>query len=425
MTGTCQSCAAPLKPNAKFCTGCGARAELAQPSYAPQQPGETVAAPEPACPACALGNLPTAKFCRHCGAAMDGSASASFTTSPDPAAPNADVWEADEPVRFWRRKGVIPGLAALLLVIVGLAWFMRPSWLGTNNSPAAVSSAARDTPPLTGQQESLFVTADANVRDAPTAKGSAILHKVLRGTSVSGTMQIGTDGESRWFKLTDGRGFVGATNLASAAPPELSRVFDNMPWNVEGATELLIKPEAGSQIVARLTSGERTTLAGVTKNGYAEVKLKNGGVGYFIVTNQTDTTGVLSELPKKLTLYFNHDTCDFGPDFRPFFKMALRNAQELGKNGDGVSSYVKVNGVMFGLHPTAVGAHYESSGIYFQEDAGQVVKAFLDHGFKFEKNGAFVGYSLIDGSTSGVGASISDATGEEAQYGKSSFSCGL
>ncbi len=433
MLQTCSSCGASLRPNAKFCNTCGSKVTFATPAIDATAPSDfSLNTPNsPPCPACGNHNNASARFCRHCGAAMDGSKPGG-TDAPSLSKTTFDTAEHDDwsdAPPFWKRPWFI---AALLVVIVAGcsgAWYVRnqPATLpcvGSDASSRPECAQAAEAA-VTGESQEMFLVADANIRDQATAIASNVITKLLRGAKVSGVMQFGADGESRWLKLSDGRGFVGATNLSSSTPPELSRVFDNMAWNVEGATELLVRPEAGSQIVASLASGEGTTLAGVTTNGYAEAKLKQGGVGYFIITGQNDATGVLSGTSKELTLSFNHDTCDFGPDFKPYFDMALRNAQKLGKIGDGVSSYVKLNGAMFGLHPTAVGAHSESSGIYFQEDSGQVVKAFLDHGFRFEKNDEFVGYSLIDGSTSGVGASIFDATGEEAQYGKSSFSCGL
>lgn len=435
MPNFCKACDSPLKENAKFCNGCGAKADHLPPTVEAEAPAVVPQGPptSAACLDCRGDNSLDAKFCRHCGALKDGSvldltANAPQSESIFDRAEGEDNWD-DKPSLLWKRNWFIPAMLGLVAV-VGVG-----GWYATQRNAVALctGSDATNRPdcaqavdsPVTGKAQDIYIIADANIRDSATAEGSNVVTKLLRGKKVNGLMQLGVDGESHWFKLTDGRGFVGATNLGSAAPPELSRVFDNMPWNVEGSTELLANPEVGSLIVASLANGEGATLAGVTKNGYAEVKLKQGGVGYFIITSQNDATGVLSGVPKELTFSFNHDTCEFGPDFKSYFDMALRNAQKLGKSGDGASSYVKLNGAMFGLHPTAVGAHSESSGIYFQEEAGQVVKAFLDHGFRFEKNDAFVGYNLIDGSTSGIGASISDTTGEEAQYGKSSFSCGL
>lgn len=193
-------------------------------------------------------------------------------------------------------QGRIAAGATVLVVAGGIALFAsqnKRAEFGEATDAAAAAGAAAVDPSITGQEATLYVIADANVRDRATAQGSTIVTKILRGTALIGTMEIGTDQTSAWFKLTDGRGYIGGVNLSPKQPPALAKTFTDMKWNVETGTDLLDAPAAGSAIVARLNTGDQTTIAGVTTNGFAEVKRSRGGVGYFLVNAGNDRNGTL------------------------------------------------------------------------------------------------------------------------------------
>ncbi len=191
---------------------------------------------------------------------------------------------------------------AIVLVVVGGIGFWAiggkkvadAGEAGADAAAAGAAVAAVADPSITGQEATLYIIADANVRDRPTAQGSNLVTKLARATAVTGTMQIGEDQTSAWFKLADGRGFIGGVNLSPNQPPALAKTFGDMKWNVETGTDLLATPEPGSAIVARLNFGDQTTVAGVTTNGYAEVKRSRGGVGYFLVNASNDRNGTLA-----------------------------------------------------------------------------------------------------------------------------------
>ncbi len=164
---------------------------------------------------------------------------------------------------------------------------------GADATAAAAAAGAAMDSSITGQEATLYIIADANVRDRPTAQGSTLVTKLARATAVTGTMQIGEDQTSAWFKLADGRGYIGGVNLSPNQPPALAKTFSDMKWNVETGTDLLATPEPSSAVVARLNFGDQTTVAGVTTNGYAEVKRSRGGVGYFLVNPSNDRNGAL------------------------------------------------------------------------------------------------------------------------------------
>jgi hypothetical protein len=250
------------------------------------------------CISCGAALRPTVKFCTACGVGVvaDAEVAAGFEANASTATPledGADVTDFSTSKKPWIIGGSI--LALLVAFAIFMAFF-APKKSEVNDAAAAAGnavSAVVANPAITGQAADMYIVADANVRDQPTAQGSSIVTKLTRGTKINGTLQIGADGTSAWMKLTDGTGYIGAVNLNTNAPPTLAKTFADMKWNVEEGTDLLAFPAAGSAVVAHLNMGDQTTLAGVTDNGYAEAKRSKGGVAYFFVTAGNDRTGAL------------------------------------------------------------------------------------------------------------------------------------
>lgn len=245
------------------------------------------------CIDCGAELKPNVKFCTKCGATTHANSASSIQTIETAAEHTSSSFTRYLPHAFG-------GIFALGLAAVGFNYFFGTPIKEVGNcdpaSAAAGAECAAGTaaePAITGQQAQLFIVADANVRDRATSKGSNILNKLMRGTQVSGVMQIGEDSTSQWFKLDDGAGYVGAVNLATVEPPELAMTFTDMKWNVEVSTDLLAAPTEGSAVVAHLNMRDQVTLAGVTENGYVETKRTKGGVGYFLATAANDRTGAL------------------------------------------------------------------------------------------------------------------------------------
>jgi hypothetical protein len=393
------------------------------------------------CISCGATLRPTVKFCTSCGVGVAEGTETSAGFEADiggttPQAVDADASSDPTSKMPWIIGGSV--LALLVAYAIFMAFFAPKKsdvMDGADAAMSAAAAAASTNPAITGQAADMYIVADANVRDQPTAQGSSIVTKLMRGTKINGTLQIGADGTSAWMKLTDGTGYIGAVNLNTNAPPKLAKAFADMKWNVEESTDLHATPDANSAVVAHLNMRDQVTLAGVTENGFAEAKRSKGGVGYFLVTGSNDRTGALAvaavsgsfSVSQTMTLSFNRSNCSYGPDFENLFDAAAKDKlmRANGNPDSTMSGYARTNGLLFGLRVTGVGAHYESSDIYFSEDSGTVVKAFMDNGYRFEKNAEFVGYSLIDDVKDAAGASVKDTVGEEAKYGKSAFGCGL
>jgi hypothetical protein len=236
------------------------------------------------CGACGSSLKPNLKFCTSCGAVIE------------PRLVEEHLGEESTGV-LAQAHWVIVGLIAVSLIGGALFYALaQPKAEICGHATTTAAAGCGDAAAvIDGTQKTLYVVADANVRERATAiegSGSAILRKVLRGTSVSGVIEIGEDGQKQWLKLTEG-GFVSLVNLSNQVPPPLAQTFANRAWQIEVPTDLLERPDATDSFVGRLDAGNRVFLAGVTENGYAEVKRAKGGVGYFLITPATDSRGAL------------------------------------------------------------------------------------------------------------------------------------
>lgn len=224
------------------------------------------------CAACGTHNMRGAKYCAGCGSALATQTvvideTPTTSTSDTPTTPSAQT------IGF--------GLAALLIIgLLAYLAFGKGDDTTTANAAKEATEAAAPAEPL-GQERSLWVVADANVRDRATAQGgSKLLGKLPRGTQIDGVMQMGEDGKSQWFRLTQNRGYVGAVNLSQTEPPKLAKPLGDQTWYAPDAVAILALPDSNSPKIATLNPGQMVKLAGITENGFAEAKLGKGGVGY-------------------------------------------------------------------------------------------------------------------------------------------------
>jgi uncharacterized protein YgiM (DUF1202 family) len=348
--------------------------------------------------------------------------------SPPPAAPPSAVeWtqEAEPALPFWRKPAGMGAIAALTLLLLGLFWVNRFEWLGVERGADVVG--------VTGEETSLFVVADANLRSKATAQGSSISGKVPRGTKVSGVMQMGEDGISRWFKLADGRGFIGGVNLSVKEPPRLAKTFKDKDWSPATDLELRTLPDATSLILETVKPGAKLVLAGLTESGYAEVKLTKGGVGYF----SAEGINLDQSAAPPIRLSFNSERCTFGPDLDALFGTALaaetqRQAelenrtyadederQQASIDFDNKTNFTRISRSTSGLTISALSVRNGAQFLYFANSADEVIAAFRKMGFTIASDGVF-GSDQADSTD----AYISGTSGEALPYGKASLTCG-
>lgn len=123
-----------------------------------------------------------------------------------------------------RRWPLFAGVAALVAVAGAAGW-----WWGANSQPemAAVQAeavpstpiptAARPADTFLSEGVTLRVSANADVRDWPSATAGGVVRSFAAAAPVTGRWVQGADGASRWLRLVDG-GYVAATSLTTPAP---------------------------------------------------------------------------------------------------------------------------------------------------------------------------------------------------------------
>jgi Double zinc ribbon len=411
MSGKCNTCSRPLEPDARFCAGCGS---------------QVLPPPVQYCRGCGQANEDGTGFCRSCGQPFAAGPPADrpevakppHIASPPPAGGNDD---AALPQPLWKRPVALVGGGVIALALVVAGWTHRYEWLGLERPMATAG-----TMPAEGEQAALYVTADANVRDKPTARGTSIKSKIARGTRLTGTMRTGEDGKSLWLKLADGTGYVGAINLSGKPPPTLSRLFNDGEWFPTRPLELRAAPDMSSAVLETAPLGAPLVLAGLTDTGFAEAKLKRGGVGYFLAAGFSFEFG-----GKPIEITLSPSDCSYGQELGSLFatledRRAGDSNAALGKAYssdeerdaallavDGKSRFETMNRSFQGLNLSAIGQHYESTSLYFKNDPGEVRRVFNSLGF------------VIGNDSTAQGLSVTRAAGEGARYGQSELSCGL
>lgn len=226
------------------------------------------------CIGCGVPLKDDAKFCTGCGQSI-GAGRAPVTA--DGAEEHYDA-EEDAPVPRKKRL-LIGGAVAALLALAGGGYYLYGKLGAPGTGPVSVNNAMDATATVTGVQTDKYIVADANVRNRATANGTAVVTKLLRGTKVSGAMQLGEDGTSRWFKLTNG-GFISAVNLSDVEPPMLARLLGDADWYSPGEIQIRALPDDNGAVIETVQPGTHLVVAGITQNNFAEMKLNKGGVGY-------------------------------------------------------------------------------------------------------------------------------------------------
>ncbi|QJQ32358.1 hypothetical protein GV829_07755 [Sphingomonas lacunae] len=190
-----------------------------------------------------------AKFCNGCGAALAanaqfcGSCGASVAqVAPPPAAgpaPSPYVPPVQYPAAGVAPPGgtnlpwIIAGAVVLLLgVAVAYLFMTRDKAEAAPEATAAGAPAEAVATEAVGAEVLKYVTSQTNIRNIATAQGpdSRVVGTLSRGQQVRGTMHRGLSGDSYWFKLADGRGYVSAINLSDGPPgPETAATASVRP----------------------------------------------------------------------------------------------------------------------------------------------------------------------------------------------------
>ena len=395
------------------------------------------------CIACGAGLNDGARFCGNCGAPVPDSEPAgtqqvetgplSPPVPPPPAAVLAEPLDAVPAEPAVGRSGpnwllIGGGTGIVLLLLLYYFIFLRDDMSAP--APAAATEKAASEYAATRK---MFVVADANVRDKPAIKDGNIVGKLPRGSIVNGTLKMAMDGTGGWFELADGKGFVSDVNLSETQPPEIVKPLGDRMWNADRPVDIYGQPDAAAPVLDHVAAGTPLMLFGLTANGYVEIKLKKGGVGYLAdgarIAEASNARG------KPIAISFNPASCNFGGELEvEFGKLAAqsRAAYEAADNRDypsdaardqalgkleGKSYYQKLERSWNGLSITGIAQHYESQSLYFADSPDKVIAAFRAAGHKIDRTGAFPATEIY----AGIGATAGEGRG----YGKTDLSCGV
>ncbi|MBO9695134.1 MAG: zinc ribbon domain-containing protein [Sphingopyxis sp.] len=372
------------------------------------------------CSECGSALSPDARFCAACGAAISGpeeaaAPAASPAIAPAPL-PVTDV-NAGNASPAPRRTGLLLGGAALLAVAIG-----GGAWLGLSSSgdkAATVENAGAGDDRAAAETATLYAVAEANLRDRASLQGSKIVGSLKRGEKASGTLVTDERGKP-WLRLDGGSGFVSLANLAKSVPPALASLDGSDRITTAQCTVLeSAKPGAASKMV--LKPGAAVRLVGATADGFTEVGLPGGGVGYTPATSAcaTEPSPAKGAVANSL-VQFDARTCELGPELEPYFEKArkARDAQNIEEAGEEYD--FPVDKKFRGLRVTAVIVGYEWQGVAFGDPVSKVQAAFRQMGFKVDKNGDFA----VDDDVAVV-TTIRPTDASARSRGQSELICGV
>jgi hypothetical protein len=131
-----------------------------------------------------------------------------------------------------------------------------------------------------------FATRDAEVMSAIDPAKATSLGSVHRGDALSGHWIKGRDGKPQWLKIAwpghDG-GFVWGRDLSTRQRPDLTP-SGALAGPATSAALVYAEPDKTSPIVDDLAPGESASAVGDTSDGWTELSLATGGVGYVQTT---------------------------------------------------------------------------------------------------------------------------------------------
>jgi hypothetical protein len=327
---------------------------------------------------------------------------------------------------WWKSPGAI--IAGATLLFAFLAWGTRDFWLGMDKT--AISNSVSASNAVTSDSavtQSYFVTRTAKLRDRATTVGSVIKGEAPRGSELKGSLIIGDDGKSQWLKVAETGYFISLANLATTPPQPLS-ITINRAVTIDEASQVRAEPAGEAALIDTLTVGAKVDAIGVV-NGWIEIGLKKGGVGYFKPSETSANIGLLTGKAVAVvpaTVDFDtlatisEGSCNFGGQMDRIFS-AMSTAADKGSFAiSGVGSALvavsdnpasapepspvsmAIKGKLKGLSVTGLFTAFDRSGFYLSDSVEAVGKAMAPYGYRPSADG-----STYSNSEDGTGGYIS------------------
>ena len=213
------------------------------------------------CPSCGAHNPAFSHFCQQCGAKMTPPVATVLPTSPATTSPIVD-----HPAPGAQRSALLIPAVIAGVVILGLLAFLLVGHPGS----------------LFAKPVKEFATRDVEVRSSAGPGASTVLGHFHRGDVVTGSWAVTKPGAAKWLKIKwpgQGDGYVSARGLSAQARPELTSTAGGSQ-TVSAGSVVYAEPDVKSAVVDNLSAGEAASTVGATTDGWTEVTLPAGGVGY-------------------------------------------------------------------------------------------------------------------------------------------------
>lgn len=284
------------------------------------------------------------------------------------------------------KTGIALTGAALLAIAIGGGIWLGLSGPDNNVEIGGEPSPTKEEP--ADQSASLFAVAEANLRDRPTLRGSTIIGALKRGERATGLLMSDERGKA-WLKLDRTGQFVSLANLSKTQPPRL-KTLDGSDLVTTARCSVLDAPAAGAMTKKILKTGAAIRLVGSTADGFAELALPGGGVGYTPSSAACDADPSPAEgAVANALIELDPRTCNFGPQIGRYFETARERLERQGHGGAEEQFSFPVNKRFRGLEVTSIRLGYEWDGIVFNDPVSKVRTVFRGMGFEVDEEGNF------------------------------------
>jgi hypothetical protein len=328
-------------------------------------------------------------------------------------------------------------VAATLLLGIGCYFaFIHDA---KRSAAQGVAAVAQTAPAEVAEVKQFYAVTKARLRDIPAAENSNVIGLLQRGDPVSGSVVAGKAQGQLWLNLSENKGFVNVVNLSENPAPALKTSFGGKVWTLPERANLLGAPSRNSAVLDRLAQGTALSVSGITKNGYAEIIRKTGGVGYLANGEQLLAAKEKPPLARGMTIRIDNNGCAAGPEIDSLFRQiqyrqaaglkAVEDAKypdddardaaivKYRQRTEGKSVVIPLERSFRNLTVTGLAQHYESQSVYFADPPEQVRKVFRSMGYRVGKDG-----KLPSGE---IYAGIDPAPKGNASYGKTDLGCGV
>lgn len=163
------------------------------------------------------------------------------------------------PTRGW----LVPlAIAVLVLVVATIAFNLRPK------APVPASQA-------------FYATRTVNLRSAPTSIGTQTLGGLARGDRIVGRLLPADEPDERYVEISEGQSqgrYVWAKNLSPT--PRYPLRSGGFNGRIRRQSALYAEPDSAAVVLDSLPPGTNVVVAGSVGEGWYELSLRRGGVGY-------------------------------------------------------------------------------------------------------------------------------------------------